>query len=87
MESNLESIVGKKVSFGMLVGSKLTNATGVVKTIQIEPDNASRSALGLKYSTENVVVPSQPGQGKVLGLKVVSGGKRRKTLRKGKSKH
>lgn len=83
---NIENLVGKQVSFGVMAGTKAINGRGKIISINISPDMSTSSALGIRG--ENVTVPSQPGQGKVIGVTTVNaGGKRRKTLKKRKSKY
>jgi hypothetical protein len=86
---NLETLVGKEVSFGVLIGTQLTPGQGTLVGMTIRPNGSTAARLGLiaDRAGENVVVPSQPGQGKVIGIKPVSGGKRKTMKKKRSTKH
>jgi len=87
--NNLETLIGKSVSFGVMAGSSAKQGTGVIKGITIEPSKYTQMTFGLvgDRAGDNIIVPSQPGQGKVIGVNVTAGGKRRKTIKKRKSKY
>lgn len=86
---NVETLIGKQVSFGVLYGTKMVEGTGKIVSIKIDPLPSSKERLGLvgDKATEGIIIPSQPGQGTVLGVKIIGGRKSRKTLKKQKSKH
>lgn len=85
---NVETLIGKQVSFGVISGTKLVPGEGTIATITIKPSMATSAKLGFvaDRAGETVTVPSKPGQGKILGLKVV-GGRKRKTMKHKRSKH
>jgi hypothetical protein len=86
---NVETLIGKQVSFGVLYGTKMVEGSGKITSISISPLPSTKASLGLvgDRAAENIIIPSNPGQGTVLGVKVIGGKKNTKTLKKRKSKY